>query len=526
MDFFANLPLEVSIIISDYLDDDSKMECTKVSKGYNNFMSSRLLVKLNIPLVNNANMLTPYSQLMSYYKKHCDYFIKKLPGAFAFMPNKLTEAKRIIDRQLSMDGTVQKVSLLNEIWNDFIYRNTSFENPFKSVFISQKHAMVLANDPQLNPNEEMQILLKAGIHPDQTSYIVPEILPSIIQEERFSLETIEMLIDKKAIITPQVIIEAIKTERCTNLLPFFFASIQADNQSLRLFLENLPIGYQTYVESYIYRIDEIIPYTIRLAIEKGYPQNIILSLLRKCSKGSDPYQIRLAIEGRYSEEVVLRLLDKCAEGANPYNVRLALEERYPENVVLSLLAKCGENTTEYHIRVALSNGYSEAVFASLMDKIQKEDILKSLEKLIKAGLFENLVENFIPKAEGEFCPRILSYIAKNHYSENIFLQIFGRTDQEEAINQIHLGKVIKLYSAYCAELLIDRGVEVPADALHGAVERQYPEETIIKIVARLQSVEPLHIRQARQLLYSDALLSKMQAKCSHNEDAGWGCAIQ
>lgn len=291
-----------------YLDEESGMACAMVNRHTHALIFGKIRDDLKIVPIEHA---TAYSQVMDCYRRHCNYFRKKVPNVFALKQGvTLLEAKRVIYARLLMRERCHS-TLLDSIWYKYVDLK-EYERPCPT----NANTFCLPN-----PNDEIQILARAGASFNQFPH--SNVLTSFIKCEWCTLETVQMLVDKKIRIPSTTITAAIATERFVHMVPIFFSLLANDTCIIEL-IKNIPRSYYPLLERHIDKV-QVCKYDIRIALENRLPERIILQMLGRCPKGANPYLIRLAIEGNYSEELILRLLEKSRKGADAYNIRCAIK---------------------------------------------------------------------------------------------------------------------------------------------------------------------------------------------------------
>lgn len=452
---FSNFPPELySNLFFDYLDENSRLECITLNKKIHNFIYSEVLSDLKIIPKENSTL---NSNLMGYYKIRCDYFRNKLPkDTFVFEKDStIIEVKKIIDNRLSIKMKNFNISLVQEIWRNFMCQIAPKTHKKGRLIIMSpgvdnkiQPSSEINNFFLPNPNDEIQILLNAGVRPNydynHTSMFFD--LTSIIKQDWCTLETIQLLVDKNFLIMAETILTAIKFgKKYDSILPIFFKFLE-DNQSfLESLLKDLPETHYFLLDHYInrdyciHRMTKVYAYHIKIAIERNYSEKTILKLLSKCTsrngrkyiKGSKENNVTLALERKCTEDLIIELIHKCKKGEHgrsAFNVKLAAKSKYSEGLILVLLSKCEYEIDYFSINIALKNGYSEDLITSLMYKIKKSDQLKGLEELIQSGSSEVLIEKFLSEAKGIYIHLTLSQSLKYKYSEKIISKIVEQVE--------------------------------------------------------------------------------------------------
>lgn len=165
---------------------------------------------------------------------------------------------------------------------------------------------------------------------------------------------------------------------------------------------------------------------------------------------------------------------------------------------------------------ALEAGYPEEILDLMMGYLPTEDLQNAIERFIENAEYPNLAEKYLPKIERQLGPR--RFNITGIYPESLFKAIYQRTDRRTFLDCISINKVITHYSAELAELLLDNGKDIDTDTLGLALDRQYPEGTLRKILAKISSehwvkhVSSADVEKAQAKGYSAELVNLMKQK--------------
>lgn len=496
----------------DCLDQESRIECLFVNKELNQYVSHHLLADLKMQPIKGVSA---YSQVMLYYRRHCDYFRRKVPSLFGMMPlSTVLNDKQLLDILLKSPGTKPNITTITQIWRNFIGQFQFGKDPFSYLPYEVTNAFLS------DPNEEAQLLIRAGTSFNQVAPwdVVFNPLNTVISKKWSREDTVQLLLQSKIKVTARTVGLAIESNRFDHMLPALFRSLKPCTKQLAILLEVVPLQHQAFVDKYIDRLATVGRSMISLALKKNYSEDVVIKLLSKCPKGAYRYHIRVAIENRYSEHLILSLMNKCQKHINQYYIRLALEGQYSEPLVLGLLNKYPHGIDQYYIQIAIERQYSEHLILSLLNKCP----MGVDEEIIYLGtsLSIQLLENFLDKC-------YLTTLDFRRSTQYLRLLIKLKHDRDRLIFCIRLVPPAQMRELLeillntgrfnaIIDLFLDQDVVVKEIDIHKALDQQYPEEIVIKLIHRVEEVSLDLVRKVKQMHCSPAIVLLVKTKYTVN----------
>lgn len=367
-----------------YADVETRLTCGTVSK----FFLERIFTKEASRLkIDSSNDITPYAQVMRYYKNECYYFYKKIP----FLPfdnfykkdhfsnEWLTTVSKTKGRlEELLQGRTDATFLIPEedpktviqaIWRHFMLPNET-----SSALLLQLPKEILMksifNHILISRNKEAQLLIRAGAKPvdqdvrdilrkdwcnDKTYTflhkgieITPDIFLNVLRNKKLNKSFPALLDQLHCSQNPEIGVhhlhQAIKAHRSPAILNLLLSTmpIELNSESVKLAIENKYCG--SVIGNLLMRTrnDELMPCFEALIKSRTYQEIVHKEFTEYLAKHEgilDLSGIELhEVIRDYSPEVTLLLIEKGIR-IDFKAVNLALQLQLPSDVVEMLLEK-------------------------------------------------------------------------------------------------------------------------------------------------------------------------------------------
>ncbi|MBA3238674.1 MAG: hypothetical protein H0T62_10065 [Parachlamydiaceae bacterium] len=406
--YISNMPVEIStIIFFTYLNEKTRLQCGTLDKKIHDFIfSSQLHVLKILPSGDVAS----HVQVMNYCKLHCDYFCKKLPITFSNFKNfnSIIEAKSLIDERLMKpydpsDLMYLRIPLLKETFGRLLQQIDPVKNPSLAKGIRPLLDINFNPNPLSDINKEIHFLLRAGARSISHH---PDVLGSIIKQNWCTLETVQLLLDFQFEITMGTVISAGKSQQFESILPTLLKLVKTDRNSLsQLCMETLPKYKCLIEESFATKVYAVSSKDLLSILMNNYSERFMTKMVEKCKEELKRKHVELALQNNYSKDLIFKILDNCSEDLGECQIRLAIEQPYSYELIMQLMPKV----------------------------VNQEQLIASIETLIKRGFDETIIEPHLLRIEGTFNSRMLNYLIVSDYSQGFIQRIISMTVKVESL---------------------------------------------------------------------------------------------